>query len=102
MATDGTVAVARVIPSGAIEVRIRQPGGSFGPAVSLVPGGGEAPTLVAGPNGQIAAVWRVGWTEYAAVRPPGARSARRIRSASGGWWDLSRPRSTAAVAPGSH
>ncbi len=71
MTADGTVAVARVIQSGAIEVRTRPPGGSFGPAVSLTPGGGEAPRLVAGPNGQIAAVWRAGWNEYAAVRPPG-------------------------------
>lgn len=71
MAADGTVAVARVIQSGAIEVRIRPPGGSFGPAVSLTPGGGEAPRLVAGPNGQIAAVWRAGFREYSAVRPPG-------------------------------
>lgn len=71
MAPDGTVAVARVIQSGAIEVRIRPPGGSFGPAVSLTPGGGEAPRLVAGPNGHIAAVWRAGFNEYAAVRTPG-------------------------------
>jgi hypothetical protein len=71
MAPDGTVAVARVVQSGAIEVRIRPPGGSFGPAVSLTPGGGEAPRLVAGPNGQIAAVWRAGFREYSAVRPPG-------------------------------
>jgi PKD domain len=71
MAADGTVAVARAIQSGGITVRIRPPGGSFGPAVSLIPGGGEAPRLVAGPSGQIAAVWRVGWDEYAALRPPG-------------------------------
>jgi hypothetical protein len=71
MAPDGTVAVARVAQRLSIEVRIRPPGGSFGPAVSLTPAYDEAPRLVAGPNGYIAAVWRSGFNEYAAVRTPG-------------------------------
>lgn len=71
MATDGTVVVARVIPRGPIEVRVRPPGGSFGPAVSLTPSGDTQPQLVAGPNGYIAAAWSAGSDEYVAVRPPG-------------------------------
>jgi hypothetical protein len=70
MAPDGTVAVARVTDSGALEVRVRPPGGDFGAPVPLAPDAGD-PHLVAGRGGHIAALWRAGDTEYAAVRPPG-------------------------------
>ena len=54
--------------SMAATFRVRPPGGDFGPAETLETNG-AAPTLIASPQGDVAAVWN-GWGgTFAAVRP---------------------------------
>src|SRR5689334_9154050 len=62
MAPDGTVAVARVTDTGALELRLRPPGEDFGPATQLTPNGSD-PHVVAGRGGHIAVLWRTGDNE---------------------------------------
>jgi hypothetical protein len=73
MTPDGTVAIARTTDDNTLEVRIRPPGGDFGPATPVARGALGPIGLVAGRDGSIAAFWRDGLNplNMAAVRPPG-------------------------------
>lgn len=70
MASDGTVAVARITATGALEVRVRPPGGALGPAATFDDIAAN-PRLIAGPSGHIALLWGTSGVEWVAVRPPG-------------------------------
>jgi hypothetical protein len=77
MAPDGTLAAAYTIPTvrdlwlgGPLEVRVRPPGGEFGPPTVLASDASDL-RLAFGRGGHLAAVWRSDSGHYVAVRPPG-------------------------------
>ena len=104
MGPDGTLAIAYTVPpagqdpltpGGDVQVRIRPPGGEFGPPTTLASDASIAGIAV-GRGGHVAIVWRRGSSHYAAVRPPGGTfgPAHEV-SPDGGFADIR----SLAVAP---